>query len=77
MGQARKQAESGRPAVNRRPQDKQNDDFAKPVEGSPGCARFVPGDAALGVIVDQPHRLHERKNGCEADERPSTFLEVF
>ena len=44
---------------------------------SPGAQRRLARVAALEVVVDQAHRLHERVDRGRADEAPAAALEVL
>ena len=71
---------SGRPArADRRRGDLRDRQAAltRPLELRPGALDLGPRRAALHVIVDQAHRLHERVNGGRPDEPPAAALELL
>ena len=47
------------------------------VRGTPAALGLVAHPATVEVVVDEPHRLHERVDGGRADERPTAPLEVL
>lgn len=49
----------------------------RPPERLTGALRFRAGDAAFGMIVDEPHRLHEGMDRGGADERPAALLQIL
>src|SRR3546814_15814080 len=48
---------------------------ARPNESGPHLLDFRAGDAALGMIVNEAHGLHEGMDRGRADKGPSTLLQ--
>lgn len=50
---------------------------ARPHEPGPHLLHFRAGDAALRMIIDETHSLHEGMDRGRADKGPSTLLQIL